>query len=123
MPAQSSLLAYGDYAGAGPGAHSRLTRGSRRASPPSAIPKPGCGGFIEAGHGIVEDEKLTAREEASERLLMGLRLAEGVPATALLPPAWLRVRLQELAGRGLLALSPERVSTTAAGRPAPQCGD
>jgi coproporphyrinogen III oxidase-like Fe-S oxidoreductase len=48
---------------------------------------------------------------------MGLRLAEGVPATALLAAGVAQVRLQELAGRGLLALSPERVSTTAAGRP------
>jgi putative oxygen-independent coproporphyrinogen III oxidase len=108
---------YGDYAGAGPGAHSRLTRASRRALATERHPETWLRRVHQAGHGIVEDEKLTAREEASERLLMGLRLAEGVPASALLAAGVAQVRLQELAGRGLLALSPERVSTTAAGRP------
>jgi putative oxygen-independent coproporphyrinogen III oxidase len=108
---------YGDYAGVGPGAHSRLTLdGSRRALSTERHPESWLRRVEQAGHGLVEDEALTEAEQASERLLMGLRLAEGVPATALAAAGIAEARLRELAAHGLLAVSPERVSATAAGR-------
>jgi oxygen-independent coproporphyrinogen-3 oxidase len=108
---------YGDYAGVGPGAHSRLTLdGNRRALSTERHPESWLRRVEQARHGIVEDEALTEAEQASERLLMGLRLAEGVPATALASAGIAESRLQELAVHGLLAVSPERVSATAAGR-------
>jgi oxygen-independent coproporphyrinogen-3 oxidase len=108
---------YGDYAGVGPGAHSRLTLdAARRALSTERHPESWLRRVERAGHGMVEDEALTAAEQASERLLMGLRLTEGVPASALAAAGVAEARLQELAAHGLLVVSPERVSATAAGR-------
>ena len=71
---------YRDYAGIGPGAHGR--RGGmatlRHRKPEN---------WLEAvalqGHGTKEERPLGAREQASEALLMGLRLAEGIDSSAL----------------------------------------
>jgi oxygen-independent coproporphyrinogen-3 oxidase len=68
----------GDYVGVGPGAHGRLTLSGERFATvaPDAI-----GAYIEAvrmaGAGAAR-ERLTPREAALERLLMGLRTVEGV---------------------------------------------
>ncbi len=71
---------YRDYCGIGPGAHGR--RGgvaTRRHRKPE--------NFLEAvgrnGHGLAEERALTAREQATEALLMGLRLREGIDPAAL----------------------------------------
>lgn len=66
---------YRDYIGIGPGAHGRRGRmATRRHKKPE--------NFLEAvqrnGHGLAEERFLNAREQASEALLMGLRLREGV---------------------------------------------
>lgn len=71
---------YQDYVGIGPGAHGR--RGgmatTRHRKPEN---------FLDAvrrnGHGLAEERPLTRREQASEALLMGLRLREGVDVQAL----------------------------------------
>lgn len=66
---------YGDYVGVGPGAHGR--RGGvateRHRKPENWIAAVGA-----AGHGIKAERVLTAHTRATEALLMGLRLAEGV---------------------------------------------
>lgn len=66
---------YGDYAGVGPGAHGR-----RRAQATERHKKPE--NFIAAvernGHGIKGESDLPAHERATEAMLMGLRLTEGV---------------------------------------------
>jgi len=66
---------YCDYAGIGPGAHGR-----RKGAATVRHKKPE--NWLEAvqshQHGIVEERQLTANEQASEALLMGLRLAEGI---------------------------------------------
>jgi oxygen-independent coproporphyrinogen-3 oxidase len=71
---------YQDYCGIGPGAHGR--RGgvaTRRHRKPE--------NFLEAvarsGNGLAEERLLVAREQATEALLMGLRLREGVDSLAL----------------------------------------
>jgi oxygen-independent coproporphyrinogen-3 oxidase len=71
---------YGEYAGVGPGAHSRLidARGSRRAIATERHPETWLTAVESRGHGIVEDEVLSAEEQADEYLLMGLRLQEGI---------------------------------------------
>ena len=74
---------YRDYCGIGPGAHGR--RGGmatlRHKKPENWLSAVG-----EHGHGMREETSLSPATRASEALLMGLRLAEGVP-------------LSELAGR------------------------
>lgn len=71
---------YGDYAGIGPGAHGRRleTATVRHRKPENYLRA-----VAEQGHGLVEQRALGRREQASEALLMGLRLAEGVDVGAL----------------------------------------
>jgi putative oxygen-independent coproporphyrinogen III oxidase len=71
---------YGDYLGVGPGAHGRrLARASIRRKKPE--------NFLSAvarnGHGIESEDALTPEAQASEALLMGLRLEEGVDLAAI----------------------------------------
>jgi oxygen-independent coproporphyrinogen-3 oxidase len=66
---------YRDYAGVGPGAHGRRAgMATQRHRKPE--------NFLDAvarnGHGLVEERPLGTGEQASEALLMGLRLREGV---------------------------------------------
>lgn len=72
---------YGEYAGIGPGAHGRLvTARGRRALSIEKNPERWLAHVAQDGHGIVEDETLSAEAEGDEFLLMGLRLAEGIDA-------------------------------------------
>ncbi|QFT77880.1 radical SAM family heme chaperone HemW [Erythrobacter sp. THAF29] len=71
---------YQDYVGIGPGAHGR--RGgfatTRHKKPENFLKA-----VEERGHGIAEQRMLGMPEQASEALLMGLRLVEGVDLTDL----------------------------------------
>lgn len=112
---------YQDYIGLGPGAHGR--RGGmatqRHRKPEN---------FLEAvsrnGHGLVEERALGAREQATEALLMGLRLREGVDLGELarrfaLSEADLidRGRLAFHESLGLVWSERERIGATAQGMP------
>ncbi|WP_374405677.1 radical SAM family heme chaperone HemW [Pelagerythrobacter sp.] len=66
---------YRDYCGIGPGAHGR--RGDR-ATQRHRKPENWLAAVEGHGHGIREDTPLTPATRASEALLMGLRLAEGI---------------------------------------------
>ena len=70
---------YADYAGVGPGAHGRRLgmRTVRHRKPENFL-----SGMRRNGHGIVEEEPLTAREASDEALVMGLRLSEGIDVAA-----------------------------------------
>ncbi|WP_033072879.1 radical SAM family heme chaperone HemW [Sphingopyxis sp. MWB1] len=66
---------YGDYAGVGPGAHGRrLAQATERHKKPE--------NFLSAvernGHGLKVEADLPGQERATEAMLMGLRLSEGV---------------------------------------------
>jgi oxygen-independent coproporphyrinogen-3 oxidase len=106
-----------DYVGAGPGAHGRITvAGVRQATQAAARPADYISRVAAAGNGFVERQALNPREAAEERLLSGLRIAEGVPladVTALEIPA---DKIADLVALGLLADDPERLRATAAGR-------
>jgi putative oxygen-independent coproporphyrinogen III oxidase len=83
---------YGDYAGVGPGAHGRLTRGGSKIATATERKPETWLELVEAdGHGMVEQEMLEREEQADELLLMGLRLREGIDL----------VRWQQLSGREL----------------------
>jgi oxygen-independent coproporphyrinogen-3 oxidase len=70
---------YGEYVGCGPGAHGRLVQdGVRHATSAERTPERWVERVEGEGHGWVEATALTRAEETDERLLMGLRLAEGL---------------------------------------------
>jgi oxygen-independent coproporphyrinogen-3 oxidase len=71
---------YRDYAGVGPGAHGR--RGGM-ATLRHRKPENWLDAIATHGHGIKEERALAWREQASEALLMGLRLAEGIDLSSL----------------------------------------
>ncbi|MBM3570113.1 MAG: coproporphyrinogen III oxidase [Alphaproteobacteria bacterium] len=116
---------YADYLGIGPGAHGR-ERGRdgaiaaiRRARSPEAWLDQVEG----AGSGEEAREALDRREAATEMLMMGLRLSEGVardrfaarigaPLEDFVDPDAAR----DLSGRGLLTYQDDRIAATAAGR-------
>jgi putative oxygen-independent coproporphyrinogen III oxidase len=109
-----------DYAGVGPGAHSRITRdGVKHAIAIRKSPE----GWLEAvatfGHGIEQDEALSLQESADEYLLMGLRLAEGIDLKRLAAIDGRKLDEEHLAAlqaQGLLRQSEDRVQATSAGR-------
>lgn len=81
---------YGDYAGIGPGAHGRLTRGrDKLATATERQPERWLEAVEQQGHGLVTEDLLGYDEQADELLLMGLRLREGVDLA----------RWQQLSGR------------------------
>lgn len=71
---------YQDYAGIGPGAHGR--RGGL-ATVRHKKPENWLAAVAAKGDGIAEERVLSSSEQASEALLMGLRLAEGVDLASL----------------------------------------
>lgn len=83
---------YGDYAGIGPGAHGRLSKGAYKLATATERHPEKWLELVEAnGHGMVDEELLGHEEQADELLLMGLRLREGIDL----------VRWRELSGRDL----------------------
>lgn len=81
---------YGDYAGIGPGAHGRLTRGrSKIATATEKHPETWLTAVERQRHGMIDQELLDNEAQADELLLMGLRLREGVDLA----------RWQQLSGR------------------------
>jgi oxygen-independent coproporphyrinogen-3 oxidase len=70
---------YGDYAGIGPGAHGRLVHsGARHATRNVKKPEAWLEAVEGRGVGAEADEIVSPRDAATEAMLMGLRLAEGV---------------------------------------------
>jgi oxygen-independent coproporphyrinogen-3 oxidase len=111
---------YQDYCGIGPGAHGR--RGGM-ATVRHKKPENFLSAIIRQGDGIVEARALTVAEQATEALLMGLRLVEGVDLAALsarfaLPRAGLidEAALARLTALGLMWHSGTRVGVAPPGR-------
>ena len=112
---------YQDYCGIGPGAHGR--RGGvateRHKKPENYLLA-----VSEHGHGIKDQRALSMGEQASEALLMGLRLAEGIDLSKLearfgIPSTDLinADRLALLSDLGLLEYDSGRITVTPSGMP------
>jgi oxygen-independent coproporphyrinogen-3 oxidase len=100
---------YGTYAGVGPGAHGR--RGGV-ATQRHKKPENWLSALARNGHGIVEENEIPPADQRVEALLMGLRLAEGIPYA----PAGLDLAaVDRLATQGLLERTPERLRATPRG--------
>jgi putative oxygen-independent coproporphyrinogen III oxidase len=111
---------YGSYAGVGPGAHGRLVReGKRYESSTERLPERWRERVRDKGNGLVEWKEIDAIDQARERLLMGLRLAEGIDladyearSRGLLD----RTVIAELEHEGLVTLSANVLAATPRGR-------
>ncbi|MGB3147867.1 MAG: coproporphyrinogen III oxidase, partial [Paracoccaceae bacterium] len=111
---------YGDYAGIGPGAHGRLTNEKGRWATETAL-QPGV--WLErvekAGSGETLREALSPTDQATEFLLMGLRLTEGIDPgrfASLGGRPLDGARLAHLRDLGMLWHSGTRIGATASGR-------
>ncbi|MEZ0277657.1 radical SAM family heme chaperone HemW [Methyloceanibacter sp.] len=109
-----------DYAGVGPGAHSRITLdGVKHAIAVRKSPEAWLEAVAASGHGIEQDEALTPQNSADEYLLMGLRLAEGIDEKRLAAIDGRKLdeaRLQYLETKGLVRRTSDRVQATGKGR-------
>lgn len=112
---------YHDYAGIGPGAHGRR---HGRATVRHKKPENYMAAIARTGHGIAEERTLSLPEQASEALLMGLRLTEGIEPAALaarfgLAPEQLldRAKVDFHRNLGLLRENQGRLAVTEAGAP------
>ena len=108
----------GDYAGIGPGAHGRLTLdGTRFATETPLAPMALLERVEKLGDGTLNQDPLDLNEQASEYLLMGLRLSEGISVERY---EWMsgkpinQSKIKELADLGLLT---EPLKVTPKGRP------
>ena len=112
---------YRDYVGIGPGAHGR--RGGiatvRHRKPENYL-----AACARQDHGIAEERLLSAHEQVSEALMMGLRLAEGVDLAALgrrfdFTPEQLADgrKVDIYRKQGLVEFCGERLTVTPAGMP------
>ncbi|ROT95468.1 coproporphyrinogen III oxidase [Altererythrobacter sp. FM1] len=112
---------YHDYSGIGPGAHGRRNGVAtvRHKKPENWLTE-----IARSGHGIGEQRILGQREQASEALLMGLRLTEGIDladisARFALPPTDLidHDRVDFYRGLDLVWQQDSRIGVTEAGMP------
>jgi oxygen-independent coproporphyrinogen-3 oxidase len=116
---------YGDYAGIGPGAHGRLTLGGAKwATRTERVPERWLGLVDERGHGeLPSREPVPPDDQLTELLMMGLRLAEGVPLGRIEDAAGRPWReavdargLERLTDGGFVELDEARLAATPAGR-------
>jgi putative oxygen-independent coproporphyrinogen III oxidase len=115
---------YGDYVGVGPGAHGRLTLdGTRLGTHTLRVPERWLAQVEALGHGEEPREAIPPEAQLTELLMMGLRLAEGVPVRRIEAVTGRPLRdsldleaLVRLRSLGLLTLDGERLAATRAGR-------
>jgi oxygen-independent coproporphyrinogen-3 oxidase len=108
-----------EYLGAGPGAHGRIVLDGARTA---TIGARGITDYLarveKTGTGFETADALSRRDAAEERVLLGLRIGEGVPLSALgaldldtsAPP------VSELLEAGFLRIDRDRIAATPAGR-------
>ena len=108
---------YGDYAGVGPGAHGR--RGGL-ATVRHKKPENFLSAVARNGHGAQSETPLTPHERATEALVMGLRLREGIDTARVAALAGGTAPIdaravERLSAQGLVAAEPGRLRVTEAG--------
>ncbi|KIC38423.1 coproporphyrinogen III oxidase [Ruegeria sp. ANG-R] len=110
---------YGDYVGIGPGAHGRITLDGRKYATETHLSPAKWLTAVENGLGESGRFELNHKEQASEYLMMCLRLTEGLYIDRyerlsgdVLPEG----KLDTLIDSGMIALDGDRLRTTANGR-------
>ncbi|HLZ65644.1 MAG TPA: radical SAM family heme chaperone HemW [Aliidongia sp.] len=115
---------YGDYVGVGPGAHGRLTLGGDKiATRQAKAPETWLARVEAQGHGTQETETIDPAARAEELVMMGLRLAEGIPRQRFRDELGLEpedlvdaTALGHLTEGGFVTLDRDRLAATDAGR-------
>jgi putative oxygen-independent coproporphyrinogen III oxidase len=114
---------YDEYAGIGPGAHGRLTRaGERIATAQIRAPEAWLAAVETSGAAFETMAPIAPETAVAEMVMMGLRLAEGIPRRRFERTAggdvaaWFGERLARLVDGGFLVLDESRLVATAAGR-------
>lgn len=111
---------YGEYAGVGPGAHSRIGSGaSRQALAAEKHPETWAALVAEKGSGVASVEAILPEAQAMEYLLMGMRIAEGIDLRRYAELGGKPLdehRLSQLAELGLIDRRGGMISATPAGR-------
>ena len=112
---------YGDYAGIGPGAHGRLTvDGTRYATQTPLGPQAWLDRVAQTGHGENPRDVIPLDEQATEYLMMCLRLREGVDMaryTALAGAPLPQGQIEMLQDQGLVVQNGNILAATDTGRP------
>jgi putative oxygen-independent coproporphyrinogen III oxidase len=111
---------YGDYAGVGPGAHSRLTLDDVRvALSTERLPERWQQSVETHGRAFAERMEISTEDAAREHLLMNLRLTEGLNLPAY-EGRWglslKRKKIHSLEAQGLIDTSGDRLVATSQGR-------
>ncbi|MGP1276479.1 MAG: radical SAM family heme chaperone HemW [Caulobacterales bacterium] len=109
----------GDWIGIGPGAHGRLGNHSGGGRIASAAPLRPADYIASAGQAEPEAERLTGLEEAQERVLMGMRIKEGLDRARLRALTGYDIdvsKADELAAQGLITLDEGHVRLNPTGR-------
>jgi len=109
---------YGEYAGIGPGAHSRLMAedGSRLALSTERHPETWLRRVSSGSHGVVESNVVAGEDAAHEHLLMGMRTTRGVKLDDLQGLSGKQINRQQLAyliSDGLVCLSGDETTLVA----------
>ena len=111
---------YGDYAGIGPGAHGRLTVAGQRYATETPLAPGAWRTLIDrTGSGEGSRSVLTQSDAATEFLLMGLRLSEGVDLNRLEGEMFHRIipNINALSDMGMVEREQDRLRVTTRGRP------
>ena len=115
---------YGDYIGVGPGAHGRFTADGAKVATQRIRSPEGWLDALETGQDVLAERTLLgAKERFTEMVMMGLRLAEGVPMARIRAEcggeatAWIdRARMNDLIEAGYLDPAPDLLRATVEGR-------
>ena len=112
---------YGDYVGIGPGAHGRITiNGKKLATETFENPDQWLTAVNQTGWGRSAVEEVSAQDQASEYLMMSLRLAEGTDLTryaSLNQTGLLQANINELVNTGFVTCENDILKATRSGKP------
>jgi oxygen-independent coproporphyrinogen-3 oxidase len=115
---------YGDYIGVGPGAHGRLTLdGKKLATRQHRAPEAWLESVEREGHATRQRTEVEPAARLTEMVMMGLRLAEGIPAARFRAEAGADIegaldpaRLKRMIDGGFLVIEDDRLKATVEGR-------
>ncbi len=110
---------YGDYVGIGPGAHGRITLNGRKFATETHLAPTKWLKSAENGSGESNRSELSRQDQATEYLMMCLRIVEGLDIEryqALADQPLAQEKLQALSDIGMITIGENRLQATSDGR-------